>query len=155
MAKKVSKKLLNRVFRHVHGDGMGEFSMDGSMLKVLLELDGKRNFGDVASRLGMAPEELVPVMKKLLRLNLIEPLPDTDSMVNNDFFKVLSRELSLAVGPIAEFLIDDAISDLGHRRESFPKKHAAELVAMLARQIKRAEKQMTFKKIMLERIKTL
>lgn len=155
MAKKASTKLLKTVFRHVQGDKMGEFSMDGSMLKVLLELDGKRNFQEVASRLGITPEELIPIMKKLLRLNLVEPLPDTDSVLNHDFFKVLSRELSLAVGPIAEFLIDDAISDLGQRRKTFPKKYAAELVVMLARQIKKADKQMVFKRTMLQRIKDL
>ncbi len=155
MPKRVSKRLLKRVFRPVQGDGMGEFSMDGSMLKVLLELDGKKNFGQVAARLRITPEELVPIMKKLLRLSLIEPLPDKDSMVDNGFFQDLRRELSLAVGPIAEFLIDDAVADLGHRRATFPKKHAAELVEMLARQIKRPEKQMAFKKFMLERIKGL
>ena len=41
-------------------------------------------------------------------------------MLDEDFFEYLQAQLSLALGPIAEVLIEDALNDLGHQHTQFP-----------------------------------
>ncbi len=134
---------------------MGEFSMDSKMLKTLLELDGKRALGEIAEALGLTIKELSPVISRLLDLGLIEADKDKASMVNHDFFAYVRKELSLAIGPIADVLIEDALLDLNCTVSDFPATHAPELVYMLARQIQREDKRILFQQNMLEKLKEL
>ncbi len=150
-----SKDISRKVFRRVQRDDMGEFSMDSQMLATLIELDGKKNVLEVARNLGVKLDRLKPVIFRLLDLNLIEPVEEENGYTNTDFFKDLYSELSLAVGPIAQILIEDAVMDLGESMENFSMKQAPELVDMLARQIKREEKRMHFRQIMVQRIKDI
>jgi len=141
------------VFRRVVRDDLGEFSLDGQMFSVLMELDGKRNLGAVARKTGQDMARLRGVISRLLEHKLIEPVEEAISVLDNDFFQHLSSELSLALGPIADVLIEDAISDLGLTRERFPSHRAAELIDLLARQIQREQKMAAFTQSMINKIK--
>ncbi len=72
--------------------------------------------------------------------------------MNNGFFDYLRHQLSTAVGPIAAILIEDGVNDIGHTLSRFPRKHAAELVELLSRDIQREEKRNLFKKNLLKYI---
>jgi len=141
------------VFRRVSIDKLGEVSLDGQMLSVLMEMDGKKSLSAIAKKLDMNPGNLRGVISRLLKLELVEPADDAISMLEKDFFDFLMAQLSLAVGPIAEILIEDAVNDLGHSVSRFPGHRAAELVDALAREIRREEKRVTFQQAMLEKIK--
>jgi len=65
----------------------------------------------------------------------------------------LSQQLHLAVGPIAEVLIEDAVADLGYSLYQFPSHRAAELVELLARQIQRQEKRTAFEQAMVKKLR--
>ena len=150
-----AKDISKRVFRRVQRDDMGEFSMDSKMLKTLLELDGKKTVEQLSAALNIGVKELAPVISRLVDLGLIEPVVDKASMVNHDFFASVRRELSLAIGPIADVLIEDVLIDLNCNISDFPASHAAELVYMLARQIQREDKRIVFQQNMLKKIKEL
>jgi len=150
-----SKDISKRVFRRVQRDDMGEFSMDSKMLKTLLELDGKKTAEELALSLGFTVKELAPVVSRLVELGLVEPVVDKASMVNHDFFACVRKELSLAIGPIADVLIEDALIDLNCTVSDFPASLAAELVYMLARQIQREDKRIVFQQNMLDKLKEL
>ncbi len=149
------KDISKKVFRRVQRDDMGEFSMDSTMLKILLELDGKKTVEQLSAALNIEMKELTPVISRLVDLGLIEPAVDKASMVNLDFFASIRKELSLAIGPIADVLIEDALIDLNCTVSNFPASHAAELVYMLARQIQREDKRVAFQQNMLEKLKEL
>ncbi len=151
----VSTDISKRVFRRVQRDDMGEFSMDSKMLKTLLELDGKKNLKEIAEALGLNVKELTPVIERLVDLGLVEPVVDRASMVNHDFFAHVRKELSLAIGPISDVLIEDALIDLNCSVSDFPAAQAPELVYMLARQIQREDKRIVFQQNMLEKLKEL
>ncbi|MBW1847185.1 MAG: hypothetical protein JRJ27_08610 [Deltaproteobacteria bacterium] len=93
------------------------------------------------------------VVSKLLRLELIEPIEDVVSEVDELFFSYLKEQLSLAVGPIAEIIIEEEITDLGYDPLKFPSKRAAELVDLVSREIQREEKKTLFKQNMIKEIK--
>jgi len=141
------------VFKRVPAQNLGEFSLDGQMLSILMEVDGRQSMGAIARKLGLSPGAIRPVVSKLLELRLIEADENALSILDGSFLKYLKEELALAVGPIAEVLIEDAAGDLGYTPERFPAHRAAELVDLLARQIRREEKMTLFKQNMVDMIR--
>jgi transposase-like protein len=141
------------VFKRVPAQNIGEFSLDGRMLSVLMEVDGQQNVAAIAQKLGINMGTIRPVISALLDLKLIEAGEDALSVLDPEFLEVLRGELSLAVGPIAEVLIEDAAADLRYTPERFPSHRAAELVDLLARQIRREDKMTSFKQNMVRMIR--
>ncbi len=141
------------VFKRVPTQNLGEFSLDGRMLSVLMEVDGRQSMGAIAQKLGMNLAAIRSVAAGLLELRLIEAGDDALAVLDDDFLEFLKSRLALAVGPIAEVLIEDAAGDLGYTPERFPTHRAAELVDLLARQIRREDKMTEFKQEMVSMIR--
>lgn len=143
------------VFRRVSRADAGEFSLDGQMLSVLMELDGRKSLVVVAKNTALSMGVIRRVVSKLIELNLIEPVEEAISVLGNDFFDYLNEQLSLATGPIAGVLIEDAVDDMGLTLGRIPRHRAAELIDILARQIPREEKRIAFQQAMIEKIRGL
>lgn len=148
-----SSDLSALVFKRVSAQDLGEFSLDGRMLSVLMEVDGRQSVGVIAQKLGMNLGVIRPVISSLLELKLIEAGEDALSVLDAQFLAYLQGRLALAVGPIAEVLIEDATGDLGYTPDRFPTHRSAELVDLLARQIRREEKRAEFKQDMVNMIR--
>ena len=140
------------VFRRVVREDTGEISFDTQMLTIFMEFDGKKDLGLVAKKTGLKMSVVRESVNKLMHLGLIELVEDAISALDSDFFDYLRRELSLAIGPLAEVLIEDAVNDMGYSVERFPSQRAAELVEMLGRDIRREEKKTTFKQSLVRKI---
>ena len=148
-----SDEMFVMVFKRVMRDNLEEFSLDSHMFKVLMELDGKRSLAAVTEKIGLNMGTMRRVISKLLELKLIEPIQSTISTLDKDFFDGLCTQLSLAVGPIAEILIEDAVIDLGYSLSQVPDYRAAELVDLLGQQIQREDKRIDFKHNMVKQIR--
>jgi hypothetical protein len=146
-------KLLKLVFKRVNRKDFGEFSMDSHMLGLLMEIDGKKSLSQIAQSRGWKLGDIQNAIVRLLELKLIAPVQATVVTVDDDFLDYLRLQLSHAVGPIAEILIEDAIADLGHSRDRFPTNQVAELVDLLAKEIQRDDRAMQFKKNIIEKIR--
>ena len=138
----------------VKGD-LDEFSLDSQMLKVLMQLDGKKNLGSVSRSVNMNMDTLKAVLARLQKIRLIEKVQSAVPMLNYEFFDFLKNQLSLALGPIAEFLIEDEIQDLSDVPWQLPLHRAAELVNLLARQIPRQENKVAFQQALAQKIKEI
>lgn len=132
------------VFRRVMREDAGEISFDSRMLAVFMELDGKKSLATVAKNTGHKMSALREALSNLLRLRLIELVTSAVPVVDGDFLNRLKQALSLAIGPLAEIVIEDAAGDLGHDLSRFPSQRAAELVELVGREIKREEKRVAF-----------
>ncbi len=141
------------VFKRVPAQNLGEFSLDGRMLSMLMEIDGRQSAGAIAKKLGMTLGEIRPVVSGLLQLKLIEAGEGSLAVLDAEFLEALKSRFALAVGPIAEVLIEDAAEDLGYTPNRFPSHRAAELVDLLARQIRREDKMTEFKRHMVGMIR--
>lgn len=141
------------VFRRVKRDDLGKFSLDTQMLSVLTELDGRKTLAVVTKKVELTLCAMRKVISKLLHLRLIEPVKAAVSTLDEAFFDCLNGQLSLAIGPIAEILIEDAATDLGLRLSHFPSHRAAELVDFLAGHIEREDKRTYFKRNMVQQIR--
>jgi len=142
------------VFRRVVRSNIGDFSLDSQMLDVLMELDGKKNLGSIAKKTEMSTGNLREAVSKLLKLNLIENVVEgADTFLDNDFLGYMNEQFALAIGPVAEVIIEDAVSDLGCKMSQIPGRKVAELIDLLSREIHREEKKESFKLNMVKRIK--
>ena len=135
----------------VKGD-LDKFSLDNQMLQVLMELDGKKNLASVSRSVNMNLDTLKEVLARLHNVKLIEKVETTVSVLDAEFLDFLQNQLSLALGPIAEILIEDEILEFGNNPQEVPFYRAAELVNLLARQIPRQEKKIAFQQLMAKKI---
>jgi hypothetical protein len=140
------------VFRRVVRDDLGKISLDSRMLGFLVELDGKKSVGEIGRLAGIGPEGLRSTIRYLLERGLIEPAGGAMPVLSRDFFHYLNAELAMAVGPLAEILIEDAVEDMGFALTDFPRHRAAELIDSLARQVPRENRRIEFQQAMLKRI---
>jgi len=141
------------VFRRLVREDIGEVSFDNQMLMIFMELDGKKNLAVIAKKTGLKMSSVREAVSKLMQLDLIELVEDASSALDRDFLDYLRRELSLAIGPLAEVLIEDAMSDMGYSTERFPAQRAAELVEMLGKEIHREDKKAAFRQNLVLKIK--
>lgn len=136
----LSGDISSLVFKRTTRDSLGNFSLDGQMLSVIVELDGKQSVGEIAGKKGFLMTTMRQIISKMLQQKLIEPVEDTGSVLDKDFFDYIDGQLSLAVGPIAKLLIEDTVISMGGSLTNFPEDMAPELVSNLASQINDKEK---------------
>ena len=148
-----SGEISSTVFKRIVRDDIGEYPLDHQMLAVFMELDGKAPLGVVAQKTGLNMSTMREIIAKLLQNGLVEKVDKETVTLDKDFFDYLVAQLSLAVGPIAQVLIEDEIHKLGHETSRFPGQRVAELVHNLAREIRRKEKKDVFLKMMASKIR--
>ena len=149
----LSGNISSMVFKQAVTGTVDDITLDSSLLNVLLELDGKKNLGIVAQKTGLNMGELRDAISRLLQLKVVESAAEAILMADEEFFNFLNTQLSFAVGPIAEVLIEDEIVNMDHDILKFPASKAAELVEMLAMTIEREEKRSVFKLNMVNKLK--
>jgi hypothetical protein len=141
------------VFRRVIREDAGEVSFDPQMLAIFMELDGEKSLSAVARNTGLKMSTIRSAISRLHALKLIEPVKSAVPVLDKAFIEHLRAELSLAIGPLAEIVIEDAAHDLGHDLSRFPRQRAAELVELVGREIKREDKRALFMQNMVSRIR--
>jgi hypothetical protein len=149
-----ANEISNLVFRRVSSSGKTQFSLSSQMIDVLTVLDGQRNLGQASQETGYDFGLVKAVVAQLLKMKLIELVPVSSPSVDEEFMAFLSKALSMAIGPLAAVLIEDARSDLGHPEGPLPQDRAAELVDLLAREINQPEKRNQFQVKMVGKLKS-
>ena len=149
----MSGNISSMLFKQVVTGGTGDITLDSSLLNVFLQLDGKKNLGTIAQKTGLNMGEMRDAISKLLYLKIVESAAENVLMADDEFFNFLNTQLSLAIGPLAEVIIEDEIANMDHDISKFPAFRAAELVELLAMAIKREEKKSVFKLSMVNKLK--
>jgi hypothetical protein len=149
-----SHDISSLVFQRKAMKDIGNISIDSRSLAVLVEINGKQNMVSIAQKTGLNMAQLREVISSLLKQNLIEASSNGVKILNKRFLEMLEAELAIAVGPIAEVLIEDAMADLGYGNGSIPYSKAPELIELISRDIQREEKKAGFIKNMIDFLKT-
>ena len=87
------------IYKRKVRDDLGDFSLDGQTLLILMELDGEATLGHLAGKTGLSMGSIRELIGNLLKLGLIEKVEREVIPVGNDFFRNLLDELALAIGP--------------------------------------------------------
>ena len=140
-------------FRKVTRLDSSEICLDADMIRVLIAIDESKSLGTVAKEVSMDAASLKATISKLLELNLIEPVQRDGVFLDAAFIQALKKNLSQAVGPMAEIIIEDVATDMNLSAGEIPQGQAAEFIGSLAMEIPDEESSVQFKKAMLELIK--
>jgi hypothetical protein len=124
-----------QIFQRVLPEGRKVYPMDSLMLRVFLQLDGRRDLDDIARGLGMELSALFAAISRLGAFGLIEPVQVEVERLGEGFFDDLRRRLSLEVGPVAHIMIEQTLEGLGYLASGFPARKAPELIDRLALEI--------------------
>ena len=147
-----SGDISSMIFKPSVREDLGSFSLDRQSLVVLMELDGKTTLGTLAQKTGLNLGTLREVVSSLLQLGLVEKVEKDFAPVDRDFLGYLAQQLSLAIGPIAQVLIEDELYNFGYDPDQFPAHRAKELIDKLADEIRRDEKRSDFVESMTKKI---
>jgi hypothetical protein len=115
-----SSEISSTVFKRIVRDDIGEFPLDHQMLAVFMELDGKAPLSTIAQKADLNMSTMREIIAKLMQNGLVEKVDKEIVILDKDFFDYLVSHLSLALGPIAQVLIEDEIHDLGLEISRFP-----------------------------------
>ena len=148
-----SSELSAMVFKRIVRKDIGEFPLDHQMLSVFMELDGKAPLGAVARKTGLNMSSMREIIARLMKNGLVEKEEQKITTLDREFFEFLMAQLSLAVGPIAQVLIEDEVENLGYELSRFPGHRVTELIERLAQEIRREEKKDVFLKLMAAKIR--
>lgn len=147
------------VFKLSNNEIKNEISLKPEAWRVLTQANGVRSVAEIAQNLGMDADATFKIADSLLQAHILEVAPGSvpapSPTVGKAFFEEIAHELTLAMGPLAGFIIEDEISALGETSESFPRDRLADLVEHVSAAVKDNDRRINFQRVMLEAIRKL
>ena len=137
-------------YRKVIRRDNSQISLDADMIRLLIAIDENKSLYQIADEVGMRADTLKTNLAKLLQQRLIEPVRKDLPVLDKIFLQALKMNLSRVIGPIAEILIEEVVSEMELTAPGIPVHQAAELIAALSHEIPDEEKRIEFKKSMMD-----
>jgi hypothetical protein len=127
-----------------------KISLDADMIRLLIAIDENKSLYQIADEVEMEAGTLKKNLAKLLAQGLIEPVNKDLPVLDKIFLQALKINLSLAIGPMAEILIEEVVSDMELTAPEITIHQAAELISVLSHEIPDEKKRIEFKKSMMD-----
>lgn len=142
----LSKDVMNMFFRKAIRKDNGAVSMDGEMIRLLVAIDENKTLSRIGEGIGMDTAVLKNTISKLVKLGLVEPAVKKTNFLSRAFINELTVNLTHAIGPMSEFLIEDTVSGMGFAINEIPLNRASELITMIAEGIPDDQSRANFKR---------
>lgn len=139
-------------FRKVIRDDIGRVSMDADMMRLLMVVDENKNVTQIAKESGMKLANLETALSNLIKAGLLERVERVVEYLNDNFLLELKENLTIAIGPMADLIIEDILDEMDLPESEVPKYLGAELIHNLASQIPRKEKRLQFQEVMMAKL---
>ena len=136
-------------FRKVMRKDSDEISLDADMIRLLIAIDENKSLYQIAEEVDMETTTLKNTLSKLLEQELIETVKKDIPHLDRFFLEALRINLSKAIGPMAEILIEDIVAEMDLNTSEIPVNQAAELINNLSLEIPDEQNRIDFKKLML------
>ena len=149
----VSTDLAKMFFRKVTPVDSNEIRLNADMIRLLMVIDENKDLLQISNEVGMDISMLNQILSKLLKLKLIEPVEKKNRFLSKKFLEDLRLNLSQAIGPMAQILIEDTVAEMELKMSEIPWHQAAELISNIAREVPEENNQVEFKKAMIEIMK--
>lgn len=140
------------IFRRTVAGLKGSVSVNGKMLEMLMAIDGRTNLGEVSRKTNMRLSEMRPLVSKLLDYDLIEKVHGRSEMIDPSFFGFMAGHLSKFAGPIAQMMVEDAVTEIGGEKMKVPLDSAAELIETVGQQVPDENERIEFIRSMLKKL---
>jgi len=140
-------------FRKVTPADSKEIRLNADMIRLLMVIDESKDLLQISKETGIEISMLNQILSKLFKLKLIEPVEKSNQFLGKKFLEDLRLNLSAAVGPMAQILIEDTVAEMELKMSEIPDHQAAELISNIAREVPEENNQIKFKKTMIEIMK--
>lgn len=137
--------------REIKGD-ITDYSLSANAMEVLVALDESKTGAQVAHACNLSIEEFKKAIGQLREMGLAVEVEKKVACLDENFLDELQKEFATIVGPMADVLIQDVISDMDLTLLNIPTFMAADLINNLAAEIPSAQKRAEFQKNMLTKI---
>ena len=137
-------------YRKVIRTDHDKISLDADMIRLLIAIDENKSLYQIAEEVEMEASTLNKNLSKLLAQGLIEPVKKDLPVLDKIFLQALKINLSMAIGPMAEILIEEVVSEMELTAPEITLHQAAELIAVLSHEIPDEKKRIEFKKSMMD-----
>jgi hypothetical protein len=137
-------------YRKVIRTDSDQISLDADMIRLLIAIDESKSLYQIADEVEMKAVTLKKNLSKLLEQGLIEPVKKDLPVLDKIFLQALKINLSMVIGPMAEILIEEVVSEMELTSPEIPVHQAAELITILSHEILDEGKRIEFKKSMMD-----
>jgi len=143
---------LNTIFRLSLQKSPENKNINAEQWNVLALCNGTNSVSEIAQTLNWDASKTSKTIFKLVQLGLLERgedrKPVKKKLVSENFFLVLETELKKVIGPMALFIINDKLSQLGETKDSLAQDQALSFVEALSEEISHEVKKKEFLRAM-------
>ncbi len=145
----------NMIFRLTNKRSPKEINLKSLEWAVVTQVNGEKTVGQIGEILALSQIELQQIFSKLVGEGLLEFVESQspDKSPSPAFINKLERQFKLFVGPIADIIINDTLSELKTSRQYLEKEQIPFLIELLSLQISSEKKRTQFQREMLNEIK--
>ncbi|MDR3628904.1 MAG: hypothetical protein P4L42_01065 [Desulfocapsaceae bacterium] len=148
-------KLQDARFRKTNFTAKDDTVFDTSMLTILMAIDENKPILQIAKELKMDPAVFREGFLRLYKLKFIEEVKEQLVFADDKFIQDLQDALVSMVGPLGELLLEEAAEMMNFQVSKIPKSRIADFVLQISKGIPGTTEQEEFKKIMLQKIKSM
>ena len=91
---------------------IGDISLDLDSLRILLKMDGAKKLSQISNATGTDSSLLKVTLHKLMNFGLVELVGNEATVLDESFLQPLKNAFALAVGPMAEVILEDTFEDM-------------------------------------------
>ncbi|MHB2155421.1 hypothetical protein ACX8XN_13660 [Calditrichota bacterium GD2] len=148
----------NMVFKLAAKSSGHEISLSSVEWGVITQIDGQKTVGEIAGNLALSLEEAFEVVNALRKKGLIffdREIEVKEEVVGKPFLQKVNETLTKYIGPVAQYLIHDVLTELRLEEEKIPKSRLPEFIEILSDEISDEKKKVNFQREMLSLLKQL
>lgn len=123
-------------------------------LNILMMLDQPKSIETATQEVGYKVEDMKDQLESLIKDGSLKVVDGKGIILDISFINYLEEQLTRAVGPLAAMLLEDVAWDLGYDINYFPLSQAASLCGLLAKEIKRDDLAIEFKRNVADKLRT-
>ena len=148
---------LNMIFKLSNQRSPREVSLKSLEWAVVTQLNGEKTVGQIGEILSLSDNEVLQIFSNLLDEGLLEYMraENSDNAPSPAFVNRLEKQFKMYVGPIADIIINDTLTELKTSRQYLDKAQIPFFVEILSLQISSQKKRIQFQKDMLNEIKEM
>jgi hypothetical protein len=143
----------NLIFRLALQKNEGEKNINSDQWNVLALTNGTRSVAEIVKTLKWDEYKVLRTVYQLVRMGLLEKgeihKPKKRPVADN-FFQTVETELKRIMGPVAPFIIEDKLIDIGETKDSLSQEQALSFVESLGEEIPNMQKGKEFIKVIKE-----
>ncbi len=146
------------IFSVISSQSVTDAQLKSSEWAIVTQIDGVQTVQQIIDKLDLDEMECLTTLYSLFQKKLvqIQKIQTEDQIyVSSQFFENLEKALVTIIGPVANYLIDDVMWEIGEDKDKFVRDKVPMLIEAISQEINDDHKSVKFQQQMLNEIKFL